>query len=171
MSRSLLPALALLLGVLGTSSVRAEATFITPPYQDPKAVFEFYFDDPAKLGSALYWVRSYMNPLLDAPYNMAPEFMHTVIVIHGTEIVALAKHNYPRYQNEVERLRYYAQLGVKIRVCALAANDFGYTAADLQDFVELVPSAMIDLVYWQQQGYGLVRPRIMEKRFSVEEIR
>ena len=149
----------------------AQAKPVSPPYEDPKAVFEFYLDDPAKLGSALYWVRSYMNPLMDEPYNLAPEFMNTVIVIHGTEIVALAKNNYPRYREEVERLRYYATLGVKIRVCSLAMQDFGYTAEDLPDFAELVPSAMADLVYWQQQGYGLVKPEILEKRFSVEEIR
>jgi intracellular sulfur oxidation DsrE/DsrF family protein len=171
MSKSLLIPLALIVSCLAPVATFADARVVSPPYQDPKVVFEFYLDDPGKLASALYWVRSYMNPLLDSPYDLAPEFMHTVIVIHGTEIVALAKHNYQRYRNEVERLRYYAQLGVKIRVCSLAANDYGYTPADLQDFVELVPSAMTDLVYWQQQGYGLIRPRIMEKHFSVEEIR
>ena len=171
MYKPLLIAIVLVLNCLSIPLVHAGAEVINPPYKDPKAVFEFYLDDPAKLGSALYWVRSYMNPLLEPPYDMAPEFMHTVIVIHGTEIVALAKHNYERYKSEVERLRYYAQLGVKIHVCALAAHDYGYQPSDLQDFVELVPSAMSDLVYWQQQGYGLIRPRIMEKHLSVEEIR
>ena len=94
-----------------------------------------------------------------------------MIVVHGTEIVALAKNNYARYEQEVERLRYYASLGVKVRVCSLAMQDYGYTPADLPDFVELAPSAMTDLVYWQQQGYGLTKPEIMEKRFSLEEIR
>jgi len=160
-----------LLMLSGLPSAHAGARVINPPYQDPKVVFEFYLDDPAKLGSALYWVRSYMNPLLDAPYDMAPEFMNMVIVIHGTEIVALAKHNYPRYKDQVERLRYYAHLGVRIRVCSLAAHDYDYRPEDLQDFVEMVPSAMTDLAYWQQQGYGLIRPQVLEKRFSIEEIR
>lgn len=149
----------------------AQARYVAPPYESPKAVFEFYLDDPAKLGSALHWVRSYMNPLMEEPYNLAPEFMDTVIVIHGTEIVALAKKNYQRYRDEVERLRYYASLGVRVRVCSLAMRDFGYTPSDLPDFVELAPSAMTDLVYWQQQGYGLIRPEILEKKFNIEEIR
>lgn len=161
----------LLIGLLVTGMAAGQAKYVTPPLESPKVVFEFYLDDPAKLGSALYWVRSYMNPLMDAPYNLAPEFLDTVIVIHGTEITALAKGNYERYQEAVERLRYYASLGVRVRVCALAMADFGYTPADLPDFVELAPSAMIDLVYWQQQGYGLIKPEIVEKRFAVEEIR
>lgn len=151
--------------------VWAEARLVAPPYQNPKAVFEFYLDDPAKLGSALFWVRSYMNPLMAEPYNHAPEFMDTVIVIHGTEIVALAKRNEERFQEEVARLRYYAQLGVRIRACALAAADYGYTAADFQDFVELAPSAMADIVYWQQQGYGLLIPQVLERHLSTDEIR
>jgi len=171
MAKLLLSSLIFCLPLVWIDQAAAQAKYVSPPHEDPKAVFEFYLDDPAKLGSALYWVRSYMNPLMDAPYNLAPEFMDTVIVLHGTEIVALAKKNYARYEQEVERLRYYATLGVKVRVCSLAMQDFGYTAADLPDFVELAPSAMTDLVYWQQQGYGLIKPEIMEKRFSVEEIR
>jgi intracellular sulfur oxidation DsrE/DsrF family protein len=166
-----LPGILLVALLFQPVAAQAEARFVHPPMNDPKVVFELYLDDPAKLASALYWIRSYMNPLIDEPYGLAPEFLNTVVVIHGTEIVALAKHNYGRYQQEVERLRYYAQLGVKVRVCALAAEDFGYAAQDLQDFVELAPSAMIDLVYWQQQGHALIKPEIMDKRFSVEEIR
>jgi intracellular sulfur oxidation DsrE/DsrF family protein len=163
---------ALLLSImLAAPMAWAEARIVHPPYKNPKVVFEFYLDDPAKLGSALFWVRSYMNPLTAEPYNLAPEFMDTVIVMHGTEIVALAKHNYERYREEVERLRYYTQLGVRVRMCALAAADYGYTPADLYDFVELAPSAMTDLVYWQQQGYGLLIPQVLEKRFNIEDIR
>lgn len=163
--------LTLLASLLLSEAVRAEAEMVYPPYEDPKVVIEFYFDDPNKIDSALYWIRSFMNPLMDQPYDMAPEFMDIVVVIHGTEIVTLAKHNYEKYKSAVERMRYYAQLGVRFRACSLAADDFGYGANDLQDFIELAPSAMTELVYWQQQGYALLKPEIMEKRFTVEEIR
>lgn len=168
MRRTLLVLLAVL---LLSDLARAEAEMVYPPYEDPKVVFEFYFDDPNKIHSALYWIRSFMNPLMEEPYEMAPEFMDIVVVIHGTEIVTLAKHNYGKYQEAVERMRYYASLGVKFRACALAADDFGYQPEDLQDFIRLVPSAMTELVHWQQQGYALLKPEIMEKRFSVEELR
>ena len=159
----------LLLLVSGQGS--AAGRVVHTPYEDPKAVFDFYFDDPRHIDSALYWIRSYMNPLMEKPYDLAPEFMDIVVVIHGTEIVTVAESNYGKYKSAVDRMRYYASLGVKFKVCGLAAADFGYTAKDFQDFIELVPSAITELAWWQQQGYGLIAPRILEKKFSNEEIR
>ncbi len=144
---------------------------VHPPYGEPRVVFEFYFDDPRHIDSALYWLRAYMNPLMEPPYDLAPEFMEIVVVIHGTEIVTLARHNREKYRSAVERMRYYAQLGVKFRVCGLAAEDYGYRPEDFHDFVEVVPSAITELGHWQQQGYALIVPRVLEKKFSVEEIR
>lgn len=144
---------------------------VHPDYQEPKAVFDFFFADPRHINSGLFWIRSFMNPLTEAPYNMAPEFIGVVVVIHGTEIVTLARHNYEKYRDAVERMRYYASLGVQFKVCGLAAEDFQYDADSFYDFVDIVPSAMTELAYWQQQGYGLVIPQIMDKVFSTEEIR
>jgi intracellular sulfur oxidation DsrE/DsrF family protein len=97
--------------------------------------------------------------------------MNIVVVIHGTEIVTVAKKNYAKYQNAVDRMRYYAALGVKFKVCGLAAQDYDYNVEDFQDFIEVVPSAITELVHWQQQGYAVIRPIIMSKQFSIEEIR
>ncbi len=144
---------------------------VSTDYQDPKAVFEFFFADPRHIGNGLDWIRSFMNPLIDEPYNLAPEFIGIVVVIHGTEIVTLAKHNYEKYSDSVERMRYFASLGVQFKVCGLAAADYGYKPDDLHDFVDIVPSAMAEVAHWQRQGYGLVIPQIHEKRFSIEEIR
>ena len=154
------------------SSVSAEqAEYVETPYKEPKVMFEFYFDEPNKINSALYWVRSFINPLTEAPYNMAPEFMDIKVVIHGTEIVTLAKKNYEKYKTSVERMKYYSQLGVEFRVCALAAQDFGYTAADFQSFVKVVPSAITEIGHWQQEGYAIIKPEILDKKFSTEELR
>ena len=112
-----------------------------------------------------------MNPLIEEPYSMAPEFLGIVVVVHGTEIVTLARHNYEKYRDSVERMRYYASLGVKFRVCGLAAGDYGYDADTFHDFVEIVPSAMVEIAHLQQQGYGLVIPQIRDKIFTIEEIR
>ncbi len=162
----------LLYVALGCLTLGATAgRYVETPYEDPKAVFEFYFDDPRHIDSALYWLRAYINPLTEAPYDMAPEMMDIVVVIHGTELVTVATRNYAKYRNAVDRMRYYAQLGVKFRVCGLAAADYGYRTEDFQDFIEVVPSAITELGHWQQQGYALIVPRILEKRFSIEEIR
>lgn len=163
---------AIVLMVLLSSSCLAEsASRIQTPYAEPQVVYDFYFDEPAKINSALYWIRSLMNPLIEEPYNYAPEFMDIVVVIHGTEIVTVANNNYEKYKDAVERMRYYASLGVKFKVCGLAAEDYGYTDKDFYEYIEVVPSAITELVHWQQQGYALITPMVKEKKFTIEEIR
>ncbi len=141
------------------------------PYEPQKVIFDFYFDHPDKINTALYWIRSLIGPLMDSPYNYAPEFMDIKVMIHGTEIVTLAKKNYNRYKTAVERMRYYDSLGIQFKVCSLAAHDFGYQDKDFYDFVQIVPSAITELAHWQMQGYGLITPRIYDKKFSTDEIR
>ncbi len=169
MRRLFAASLALWLGFFPPA--QAGGRYVAPPYAPAKAVFDIYLDDPAKLGSALYWVRALLNPLVEAPYGYAPEDLNIVVVIHGTEIVTVAKKNEAKYRDVVERMRYYASLGVAFKVCGEAAADYGYGLKDFQDFVEVVPNAITELVHWQQQGHALVLPQIMSKRFSVEEIR
>jgi len=167
------PALTLLmllwLGVM--APLHAAGKWVATPYAPAKVVFEFYLDHPQKIGSALYWVRSLMNALMEAPYNYSPEDLNIVVVIHGNEIVTVAKKNEAQYQDAVDRMRYYANLGVKFKVCGQAAADFGYRLEDFQDFIEVVPNAITELAYWQQQGYALIVPKILEKTIDIESIR
>ena len=167
MSRSAL--LSLALALLNTSGLAGN--LVSTEYRDPKVVFDFFFANPQHIGSGLNWIRSYMNPLMEEPYNLAPDFMDIIVVVHGTELVTLARHNYDKYQEAVERMRYYASLGVKFKACRQAANDYGYSTADFYDFVDVVPSAMAEVAHWQQLGYGLVIPQIHEKTFTIDEIR
>lgn len=147
------------------------ARVVEPAYESPKAVFEFYFEEPGMIGTALYWVRSLINPLMDSPYDMAPEFMDIKVVIHGTEIATVVKKNNEKYAEAVERMRYYAALGVEFKVCGMAAHDYGYETDDFYEFIEVVPSAITELVHWQQQGYGLIMPRVYLRTRSIEETR
>lgn len=150
---------------------QAAGKWVATPYAPARVMFEFYLDDPQKIGSALYWVRALMNPLLEAPYNYSPEDNKIVVVIHGTEIVTVAKKNAEKYQEAVDRMRYYADLGVSFKVCGQAAEDFGYAVSDFQDFIEVVPNAITELAHWQQQGYALIVPQIMSKKIDIEAIR
>jgi len=152
-------------------TVMADSKLVYTPYKDQKVVFDFYFDEPEKIASALYWIRSWLKPLLDSPYNEAPEFLNVVVMVHGTELVTLAKKNEKKYQDIVDRIRYYNGFGFKFKVCEIAAGDFDYNVNDFHDFVEVVPSAMSELVHWQQQGYGLITPVIYSKKFSNDEIK
>lgn len=161
----------LLLLVLSFNLQAESGVWVQTPYAKQKVLFDFYFDEPEKINSALYWIRSQRNPLMEEPYNQSPDFMETVVIIHGTEIVTVASKNYEKYKNAVERMRYYAELGVKFKVCGLAMQDYGYALTDFYDFIEVVPSAITELSHWQQLGYAIIRPTVMEKKFSIEEIR
>jgi len=152
-------------------SEEATSLAVQTPYSEQKVVYDFYFDDPEKINSALYWIRSLINPLMDTPYDMAPEFLDIKVIIHGTEIVTVARKNYKKYRDAVERMRYYASLGVEFRVCGLAAHDYGYDTDAFYDFVKVTPSAITELAHWQLQGYALITPVVMEKKFSIEELR
>lgn len=150
-------------------SARAEATFVQTPYAPPRVVFDFFLDDPVKMGAALYWLRSLALSLSTPPYEFNPETIK--VVIHGTELVTVAKKNEEKYKEVVDRMRYYADLGVEFKVCLLAMSDYGYSLSDMQDFVQAVPSAPAEIVHWQHQGYAVLTPQIMYKKFTIESIR
>ena len=164
-------AVILLLLCLSAGAAENTSREVQTPYTEPKVVYDFYFDDPQKINNALYWIRSLMNPLLDDPYGMAPEFMDIKVVIHGTEIVTVASKNYDKYKDAVDRMRYYNSLGVEFKVCGLAAHDYGYNTDDFHEFIEVVPSAINELAHWQLEGYALITPTVMEKKYTIEEIR
>jgi len=154
------------------SSAEDGARFTYTPYtENQKIVFEFYFDHPAKINTALYWLKAVFTTLGSEPYSFAPDFFDIKVVIHGTEIAALAKKNYYLYGEAVERMRYYSEFGVQFKVCALSAYEYGYDNRDLPEFVELVPSAVTELAHWQTQGYALIVPKVWEKKYSLDEIR
>jgi uncharacterized protein len=167
----MLKAATALLAPLVFCTALAEGKWVQTPYKPAKVVFEFYLDDPDKMGSALYWVRSLMNPLQEAPYNYSPEELSIKVVIHGTEIVTTAKGNERKYREFVDRMRYYDNLGVEFKVCGQAAEDFGYSVRDFHDFIQVVPNAMTELAHWQQEGYALIKPEIFVKQTPMEKIR
>lgn len=147
------------------------AHFVNPPYGEQKVIFDFYFDDPQKISPALHWIRALVKPLIEPPYDYLPEFLDIKVILHGTEIVSLARKNYAAYRDAIERMRYFAANGVEFRVCAQALEEYGYRPEDLQDFVKIVPSAITDIAHWQIKGYALITPQILEKKFSIDEIR
>jgi intracellular sulfur oxidation DsrE/DsrF family protein len=151
----------------------AESTsrYVEPPYLLPKVVFDFYFNEPLDIQDALYWIRSLANPLGESPYSYKLDDMSIIVIIHGTEVVTVARKNYGRYKDIVERMRYYASFGVKFRVCGLNAGDYGYDSDDFYDFIEVVPTAMAELTHWQQKGYAVIKPDIKNKKYSIQEIR
>lgn len=160
--------------LVASATQAAEEPFsktLETPYTEQKVVYDFYFDDPQKINSALFWIRSLITPLMDDPYGMAPEFLDIKVVIHGTEIVTVARKNYEKYRDAVERMRYYASLGVEFKVCGLAASDYDYAPDAFHEFIDVVPSAITELAHWQLQGHALITPVVTEKKHAIEDIR
>ena len=157
--------------VLHAWHANAKGVYTQTPYQAQKAVFDFYFDQPEKMYAALFWLRSFVTPLSEQPYNHSIEDHKIIIVVHGRELVTLAKKNYKKYRTTVDRLRYYVNRGVQVRVCAIAMADFGYKVDDFYSFVKVVPSAIVELSHWQSKGYSLITPRILSKQQTNREIR
>jgi hypothetical protein len=160
---------ALILGLMLSLQARADASIVNTPYAAPKVVFDFYLDDPAKMGAALSWLRALILPLSVPPYEYNTDTIK--VVVHGTELVTLAKKNEAKYKEVVDRMRYYADLGIEFKICGLAMQDYDYSLKDMQDFVHVVPSAPVELVHWQNQGYAVLVPTIMDKKFNIEQIR
>ena len=158
--------------LLPAQSFASSAEFVATPYADEqKIVFDFYFDEPQKINPALYWLKGLVDPLMAEPYNLSPDDINIKVILHGTEVVALAKHNYEQYKKAVQRMRYYAALGVEFRLCSITARDYDYVLKDLQDFVQLVPSGIAELAHWQSKGYVLITPKVQERHQTISEIR
>ncbi len=167
-------ALALVLMFMSMTLAKDGAKFVQTPYQAPfKAVVEFYFDEPEKIRPALEWVSNIIYVLSREPYNFIPgEDIDIVVVVHGTEIVTLAKKNRKKYRDVWDRIEGMEMYGVKFKVCSMAAEQiYHYKPEDFPPFVELVPSAITELLHWQHKGYALLIPRILERKRSIEEIR
>ena len=171
MKLRLLVIIVCLMGTTGVSAEDAHSQSVQTPYTEQKVVYDFFFDDPQKIASALYWIRSLLNPLMDDPYGLPPEFLDIKVVIHGTEIVTVARKNYEKYRDSVERMRYYASLGVEFKVCGLAAQDYDYDTDAFYEFIDVVPSAITELAHWQLQGHALITPVVTEKKHAIEDIR
>ncbi len=160
--------------VIGITFADKGAEFVQTEYQRPfRAVVEFYFDEPEKIKPALEWVSNIIYVLSKEPYNFVPgEDIDIVVVIHGTEITTLVRKNRDRYREIWDRIEGMAMYGVKFKVCGMAAElIYGYKKEDFPEFVELVPSAITELLHWQHKGYALLIPRILERKKAVEEIR
>ena len=68
-------------------------------------------------------------------------------------------------------MRCYADLGGRFMACGLAAEDDDYSVNDFYEFIEVVPSAITELAHWQQQGYSLITPTVLEKKHAIQDIR
>jgi len=58
------------------------------------------------MGATLHGIRSVVNPLVEAPNSLFSEDMSVVVVLHGTEIVPVARKNESRHEATVAAQRW-----------------------------------------------------------------
>ncbi|MEJ5338349.1 MAG: DsrE family protein [Aquificaceae bacterium] len=139
---------------------------VQTPYTVPfKVVYELFLDHPEKIRPALGWISNVIFVLTNPPYNYSPEDIQIVVVSHGRELPVFATRNRDQYADIVERLESLSLYGVKFKVCKMAAEQiYGLSEKDFYPFVELVPSAITEIIHWQLQGYALMIPQVFEIR-------
>ena len=93
--------------------------------------------------------------------------------IDGQDVVLFMKGSpvFPQCGFSAAVVQILSHLGVKFKVCGLAAQDYDYSVKDFYEFIDVVPSAITELSHWQQQGYSLIVPVVKDKKFTIEEIR
>ncbi|MCS6998392.1 MAG: DsrE family protein [Aquificaceae bacterium] len=139
---------------------------VQTPYQKPfKVVYELFLDHPEKLRPALGWISNLFFVLTNPPYNFSPDDLEVVVVSHGRELPVFVAKNRKEYGDIVERLESLSLYGVRFKVCRMAAEQvYGFSERDFYPFVELVPSAIVEIIHWQLQGYALMVPQVFEIR-------
>lgn len=160
--RNFLSLLLLLLLIIANSHAKPVQT----PYQKPfKVVYEIYLDHPEKLRPALGWISNVISVLTNPPYNFDLDDIQIIVVSHGRELPVFVEKNRNKYEDIVERIENLNIYGVKFKVCKMAAEQiYGFSDKDFYPFVELVPSAITEIIHWQLQGYALMIPQVFEIR-------
>ncbi|RMH81292.1 MAG: hypothetical protein D6674_00345 [Acidobacteria bacterium] len=159
-------ALSVFLLLISSLWAQEHARFVYTEYKRPfKVVYELFLDHPEKLRPALGWISNVLFVLTNPPYNFSPDDINILVVSHGREVPVFAKRNGEHYKDIVERVESLSIYGVKFKVCKMAAEQvYGLSEKDFYPFVELVPSAITEIIHWQMQGYALMIPQVFEIR-------
>lgn len=83
-----------------------------------------------------------------------PDPFHVVVVVNGPAVKLLTRD----HEELLGRAQEAVANGVKFHAGSYAMKNYGVPADDLWTFVEVVPSATLDIVELQHQGYAYVKP-------------
>lgn len=120
-----------------------------------KAVYEFFFTDPASVAMVLNSIKALIISTAEyGPNDFEP--LKVVVVSHGPELVVWDKKNYPKYKEVVDRAASMSTQGVRFEVCKNAAAALGLKPEDLHGFLHVIPSGPYALTYWQNKGFALL---------------
>jgi len=141
----------LVLGIAWNPAV-LRAAEPAPSYQPDKVVYDVAIDTPERFERLLDRV-GYLGSLYGDPFASS-----IVLVLHGPEVAFFGSKERAKYRKLVERTQGLT-MGevVQVRMCAVAARAHGLGAADLPEFVRLVPMGDAEVVKLQREGYAFMK--------------
>lgn len=122
-------------------------------YSAQKAVYDFNFENPEDLPGAFGTVRNHLKAIRE--FGDAQN-SRIVIVAHGNEVHALARANRTAFPDVYDALKELTAAGVKVALCRNAGIARGYKVEDFYDLVTVVPSAVIEIPKWENEGYAYI---------------
>jgi intracellular sulfur oxidation DsrE/DsrF family protein len=150
---SIVTAMALLGSAYAVAGPDDPSAFDGRQYAAQKAVYDFNFENPEDLRGALGTVRNHLKAIKEFG---DPQNSHIVIVAHGNEVHALARLNRAAFAEVYDTIKELSSAGVKITLCRNAALARGYKVEDFYDLVTVIPSAVIEIPKWENDGYAYI---------------
>jgi intracellular sulfur oxidation DsrE/DsrF family protein len=116
-------------------------------YKPQKVVYDVSVKNIEGLESVLDRA-SYLSTITGAdPFDQS-----IVLVSHGYEINFFARKNADKYTQLMTRIQSLVDSEViKLRMCKVAAQSYGYHPEDIQDFVEMIPMGDAEIIRLQNE--------------------
>ena len=150
---SIMTAMAILWSAYAIAGADDPSAFDGRKYGAQKAVYDFNFENPEDLRGAFGTVRNHLKAIRE--FGDAQN-SRIVIVAHGNEVHALSRLNRAAFPEVYDTLKELAGAGVKVTLCRNAAIARGYRVEDFYDLVTVVPSAVIEIPKWENDGYAYI---------------
>jgi intracellular sulfur oxidation DsrE/DsrF family protein len=125
--RNAMAAIALLAAGYATAGPDDPSAFDGSKYATQKAVYDFNFETPEDLKTALGTVGNHLKAIREFG---DPQGSRIVIVAHGNEIHALSRLNRAAFPEVYNTLKELAAAGVKVTLCRNAGTARGYKVGD-----------------------------------------
>ena len=148
-----LGAIALLAAGYAAAGPDDPSSFDGGKYAAQKSVYDFNFETPEDLKGALGTVRNHLKAIREFGDTQDSRI---VIVPHGNEVHALSRLNRAAFPEVYDALKELSEAGVKVTLCRNAGAARGYKVGDFYDLVTVVPSAVIEIPKWENQGYAYI---------------
>lgn len=123
-------------------------------YKPQKVVFDVTTSSIGSLTSVVDRA-SYINTITGSdPFDSS-----IVLVVHGSAVPFFAIKNTEKYRPLMERINSLVfSKAIKVKMCKIAAESYGFAPKDIHGFVEMVPMGDAEIVRLQnEEGHAYMR--------------